>query len=270
MMSSLSLTDRQKRELEFYEEYSELTSQGIEVCFDPISGAETRPWNSYWRVIHLVQENFVSESQRLLDFGCGKGGASITYAKIGYEVFGFDLSPNNISIAERLSEKYGVSDRTHFTVSIAEKLDYPDEHFDMIVGTDILHHVDISQSLAECFRVLKPGGLAVFHEPVRVPVFDTLRETRFGRWLVPKEASLDRHLTHDERKLGREDFKLIKKFDGHFSTEYFLLTSRLDRFIRNPNNKKPSLLEKTDRSLFKLLPFVRKFGGIRVLILKKQ
>ena len=202
MMSSLSLTERQRRELEFYEEYSELTGQ-IEVCFDPIAGTETRPWNSYWRVIEIVRENFISESQRLLDFGCGKGGSSVTFAKIGYEVFGFDLAPNNISIAERLAQKYGVSDRIHLSVGVAEKLNYPAEHFDMIVGTDILHHVDISQSLAECSRVLKKGGLAVFHEPVRVPLFDRLRETRLGRWLVPKEASLDRHLTHDERKLAR-------------------------------------------------------------------
>lgn len=268
MMTSLSLTERQKRELDFYEEYSELTGQ-IEVCFDPISGTETRPWNSYWRVIEIVRQNFNSESQRLLDFGCGKGGSSITYAKIGYEVFGFDLSPNNISIAGHLAQKYGVSDRTHFSVSVAEKLDYPSEYFDMIVGTDILHHVDISNSLAECSRVLKKGGLAVFHEPVRAPLFDRLRETRLGRWLVPKEASLDRHITHDERKLTPDDLEIIRKVDPHFSAEYFLLFSRLDRFIRRPSNKKPSFLEKTDSRLFKSLPFLKKFGGISVLVLRK-
>ena len=98
MMSSLSLTERQRRELEFYEEYSELTGQ-IEVCFDPIAGTETRPWNSYWRVIEIVRQNFISESQRLLDFGCGKGGSSVTFAKIGYEVFGFvsfAIDPNKV------------------------------------------------------------------------------------------------------------------------------------------------------------------------------
>jgi 2-polyprenyl-3-methyl-5-hydroxy-6-metoxy-1,4-benzoquinol methylase len=268
MMRSISLTERQKRELEFYEEYSELTGT-MEVCFDPISGTETRPWNSYWRVIEIVRQHFTSDSQRLLDFGCGKGGSSITYAKIGYEVFGFDLSPNNISIAERLARKYDLADRTHFSVSVAEKLNYPAEYFDVIVGTDILHHVDINQSLAECSRVLKKGGLAVFHEPVRSPLFDRLRETKFGRWLVPKEASLDRHITHDERKLTSDDLDIIKRFDHNFSAERFLLFSRLDRFIRKLDNKKPSFLEKTDSRLFKVLPFLKKFGGISVLVLRK-
>src|SRR5205814_8679982 len=106
-----------------------------------------------------------------------------------------------------------MAERTHFSISVAEKLDYPADYFDMVVGTDILHHVDISQAVAECSRVLKKGGLAIFHEPVRAPVFDVLRETRFGRWLVPKEVSLERHLTHDERKLSPDDLKTIRSLD---------------------------------------------------------
>jgi hypothetical protein len=37
-----------------------------------------------------------------------------------------------------------------------------------------------------------------------------LRETRFGRWLVPKEVSLENQVTEDERKLTADDLKLIK------------------------------------------------------------
>jgi ubiquinone/menaquinone biosynthesis C-methylase UbiE len=267
-MTSAPLTDRQKRELEFYEEFSRRNGSP-EVCFDPILGKETRPWNSYWRTIEVVQQNFRSEGQRLLDFGCGIGEYSLTFAKIGYEVFGFDLSPNNISIAKGLAQKYGLEEKTHFSVSTAERLDYPDEFFDVVTGIDVLHHVDISQALAECSRVLKKGGLAVFHEPLRVPVFDRLRETRFGRWLVPREASLDRHLTHDERKLTPDDLETIRRFGSDFSAERFLLFSRLDRFIRNPDSKEPSLLEKVDSRLFRLLPFTKTFGGIIVLALRK-
>lgn len=265
----MTLTQRQRRELEFYEEFSELNAP-MEVRFDPILGQETRPWNSYWRVIEIVKQNFVSADQRLLDFGCGKGEYSILFSKVGYQVSGFDLSPNNISIAKRLAAQYDLTAKTHFSVGVAEKLDYPAEHFDIIFGIDILHHVDISQALAECSRVLKSGGLAIFHEPVRVPVFDTLRETKLGRWLVPKEASLDRHVTEDERKLGADDLRIIRSVDPSFSMERFLLFSRLDRFIRNPANKGPSLLEKIDAKLFKFLPFIKGFGGVMIIVLKKK
>ena len=268
-MTHLLLTERQRNELEFYEEFS-TCNQPSEVCFDSISGKETRPWNSYWHAIAIVKQNFRSRGQTLLDFGCGRGESSIIFSRIGYEVFGFDLSPNNILTAKRLAQKYQMTERTHFSVGVAERLDYADRYFDVVVGFDILHHVNISEALTECSRVLKVGGFAIFHEPIRVPVLDTLRETRLGRWLVPREASLDRQVTKDERKLTASDFEIIRRFDPELSAERFLLLSRLDRFIRNPSSKKPSFLEKMDSKLFRLLPFLGTYGGVIVLLLKNN
>lgn len=264
-----TLTQRQIRELEFYEEFSERNGSA-EVCFDSISGQESRPWNSYWRVAEIARLNFKRKDQKLLDFGCGTGESSVVFSRIGYEVFGFDLSPNNILIAARLAQKYGVTERTHFSVSVAEQLDYPSGSFDLVIGTDILHHVDIRRALAETFRVLKKGGLAIFHEPIRAPVFDRLRETAFGKWLIPRKASLDHHITEDERKLASDDLEIIKTFDSGFSMQRFLLFSRLDRFIRSPGSKTASMLEKLDFQLFRLLPFLKNYGGIAVIVLRKH
>ena len=183
-------------------------------------------------------------------------------------MFGFDISPNNIAIAERLSEKYGMSDRTHFKVGVAEKLDYASDFFDAVVGTDILHHVEISQAMSECSRVLKKGGLAVFHEPIRVPVFDALRETRFGNWLVPKKVSIERHITQDERKLTVDDLEMIRKIGGNCTTDRFLLLSRLDRFIKRAKGN-PPFFETVDLKLLTRLPFLKSFGGVVVIVLRK-
>jgi SAM-dependent methyltransferase len=256
------------RELEFYQEFSERFASA-EVCFDAILGKETRPWNSYWHLTDIAKQQFRWEGQRLLDFGCGNGESSVLFSRIGYEVFGFDLSPNNISIAKRLARKYEMTGKTHFSVSAAEKLDYPTGYFDLVVGTDILHHVDIGRALEESLRVLKKGGLAVFHEPIRAPLFDRLRETAFGEWLISRKASLDHHITEDERKLADSDLQIIKSFDPGFSVQRFMLLSRLDRFIRNHNSKTPSFLEKVDFQLFKLFPFLRNYGGIAVIVLRK-
>jgi ubiquinone/menaquinone biosynthesis C-methylase UbiE len=263
-----TLTQRQIRELEFYEEFSE-RNESIEVCFDSILGKETRPWNSYWRIADIAKQHLSGEGQKLLDFGCGKGESSVIFSRIGYDVFGFDLSPNNIAIARRLADQHGITEKTHFSVSAAEKLDYPSEYFDLVAGTDILHHVDIGRALEESLRVLKKGGLAIFHEPIRVPAFDTLRETALGRWLIPSTASLDHHITEDEKKLTGSDLQIIKTFDAGFSMQRFLLLARLDRFLRDPNSKKASFLEKVDFQLFKLLPFLKNFGGIAVIVLRK-
>jgi ubiquinone/menaquinone biosynthesis C-methylase UbiE len=262
-----ALSERQTRELEFYEEFSKLNDPSG-VSFDWISGQETKPWNSYRRLIDIVKQHFSSSDQKLLDFGCGKGEFSVVLSKIGYEVFGFDISPNNIAIAKRLAGKYEMAERTHFQVGVAEKLDYPADYFDVVIGTDILHHVEISQALSECSRVLKKGGIAIFHEPVRVPVFDTLRETRFGKWLVPKEVSLEHHVTQDERKLSADDLKLIRSSGLNCSVQQFLFLSRLERFIRILGA--PSFLEKLDYHLFKAVPLVRRFGGLVLIVLGKE
>ena len=262
-----AMTDRQKREREFYEEYARRNTP-TEVNFESIEGNERRPFNSYWRFVEIVQENFKSKEQRLLDFGCGTGFYSILFAKIGYQVFGFDIAPGNIAIANSLAEKYGLQDKTNFSVSIAETLDYADEYFDVVTGINILHHVDIKKSLPECLRVLKPGGIAMFHEPVRAPIFDIVRETKFGTWLVPKKASFERHITEDERKLNSNDLKLLKSFGSECSFERFLLFSRLDRFISGAR-KGASFLEQVDYRLFRWIPFTRSFGGECLIKLTK-
>lgn len=262
-----AMTDRQKREREFYEEYARRNTP-TKINFESIEGNEKRPFNSYWRFIEIVQANFKSKEQRLLDFGCGTGFYSILFAKIGYQVFGFDITPGNIAIAKSLAEKYGVEENTNFSVSIAETVDYPNEYFDVVAGINILHHVDIKKSLTECMRVLKQGGIAMFHEPVRAPVFDTVRETKFGTWLVPKKASFERHITEDERKLNSQDLKLLRSFGSECTFERFLLLSRLDRFIRGVKPG-PSFLEQVDFRLFRWIPFIRSFGGECLIILKK-
>lgn len=264
-MTEMALTGRQYREQQFYEEYSRRT-EPIEISFDPILGKERRPWNPYWFVCELVTRNFTSDRQKLLDFGCGPGIYSLLFAQVGYQVFGFDICPNNISVANRLARKYALQEKTHFTVGVAEEQGYPSDHFDMIVGIDILHHVTIPEAIRECLRVLKPGGLAIFKEPIAVPVFDRLRESRFGRWLVPKTASFERHITEDERKLVDGDLKTIRELCSDLSARRFRLFSRLDRFVRIQG---PSALEMADERILSVCPFLSRFGGEIVLTLRK-
>jgi ubiquinone/menaquinone biosynthesis C-methylase UbiE len=268
-MNDDALTERQKREREYYEEYARRAAPA-EVCYDPVAGRERRPWNSYWFVIEQAKHYFKAPGQRLLDFGCGAGEFSFLYANIGYEVFAFDISPQNIAIARGRAAKDDPAGRTHFSVGLAERLDYEAESFDVIVGVDILHHVEIGRAIAECARVLKKGGVAIFHEPVRVPVFDRLRETNIGLRLSPKSVSYDRHITQDERKLTPADLETICRLAPEPLMRRFLLTSRLGSLIGVSDASRVINLEKADYYLLKLLPWLRRFGGRAVLTLRKE
>lgn len=262
------LTERQRREREFYSEYSQ-KHQDEDVVFDPVKGHEKRPWNSYWRFYQVVQEAFRSPSQRLLDFGCGLGNSSMIYAHIGYQVSGFDVCEENVIQCRRKAEKYGFSERTDFSVGTAEDLTYADESFDVVAGIDILHHVEVEPALLGARRVLKSGGIAVFREFLVVPVFDAVRNSRFGTWLVPNEASIDDHRTEDEEKLSPREMEIVKSVFPDHELIRFNLFARFRRFMPNRNPGRPSKIEKLDQSVFSALPFMRSFGGDAVMILRK-
>src|SRR5262245_23180103 len=99
---SSTLTARQTREREYFDEWIR-RQQVNEVKFESVEGKETRPWNPYWYLAQVIKGLYVSPSQRLLDFGCGYGYYSLMFGKIGYEVFGFDVSANNIAAAKNLA-----------------------------------------------------------------------------------------------------------------------------------------------------------------------
>jgi len=265
------LTDRQKREKEYYETFVNQTNVE-DISFDPIEGKEQRPWNSYWYVYELAKKYFNKERNKMLEFGCGCGVASVRFAKIGFDVTGFDVSEQSLDIANKLVKKYGFEKQIDLSFQVAEKLTYPSDYFDIVIGFDILHHVDIEKGILECNRILKRGGIAIFREPVEVPVLESIRNTKLIKFLVPNKKSftLDRHITQDERKLNREDIRTLRNTFNEMFEERFTLLSRLDLFLRKFYVNKSSPLERFDHFIFKIIPYTKRLGGDAVFILKKS
>jgi 2-polyprenyl-3-methyl-5-hydroxy-6-metoxy-1,4-benzoquinol methylase len=267
-MDSIALTVRQQAEREFYQEHARLHAPEA-LAFDPVLGREFRPWNPYWFVYQLAMHDYQAGARRVLDFGCGKGDVGIRLARLGYDVAGFDISPNNIEVARRLASRYGFAERTAFSVQTAEQLDYADDSFDLVVGMDILHHVEIPAAMRQVRRVLKPGGAAIFREHIEVPALERLRHTWLGRRLVPPGESLDRNITRYERKLNRADLKCIRDIFPDTRVHRFTLLARLSVLLRDPRTAWPTRLEKLDAALFRWCPPLRCLGATGVLVLRK-
>jgi len=264
------LTERQKRESEYYNIYTnKLDVENVD--FDPVDGIQKRPWNSYWYVYDLVRMYYNKDKNKLLDFGCGWGETSVRFAKIGYEVYGFDISEGNLKVAKKLTRKYGFQNQVEFSLQIAENLNYPSGYFDIIVGFDILHHVNIKSAILECKRILKDGGVAIFREPVEVPIIDYIRNTKIIKYIIPNEKNFNvsEHITQDERKLNKEDSEIIKNVFPDIKEEKFCFLSRFDRYFRK-YYRRSSPLEIIDRKIFNIFPFFRKYGGDTVFILNKK
>lgn len=259
---------RQKREQAFYDEFVQRHVGWV--SFKSITSQKRWPWNPYWAIHDWTAAWLQRPDMRLLDFGCGPGECSLRFARQGYLVDGFDVSRGNITTARKLAAKYGLTERTRFSVQAAEHLAFPDEAFDVVAGVDILHHVNVDTAIRECLRVLKPGGHGIFLEPVEVPLFDRLRRSRLVTTFFPMTPSFDRHVTEDERKLSSGDLATIRGLAGAIDMDRYLLFARLDRFHPLGKWTHWSLLERLDQFVFGVLPPMKMFGGKVLLRFQKR
>lgn len=98
----------------------------------------------------------LESSHTILDIGCGPGAAVRAAAGSVARAVGVDRSESMIAIADRRSEGFS---NVQFTASGAEDLPFPDGTFDRVWTIHAFHHwEDKGQGIAECLRVLKPGG----------------------------------------------------------------------------------------------------------------
>lgn len=95
---------------------------------------------------------------KILDVGCGTGFFTILLAKEGHEVIGVDLTPEMIEQSIKLAKEEQAN--CHFRVMDAEKLEFEDEAFDLVITRNLTWTLpDVEQAYGEWKRVLKKGGI---------------------------------------------------------------------------------------------------------------
>ncbi len=105
--------------------------------------------------------------EQVLEIGFGTGHCLMALAKAvgpSGKVFGIDISDEMLAIARALLEKESLMDRVDLACGDAEQMPYADQSLDVIFTSFTLELFDtpeIPKVLAECKRVLKPGGRLV-------------------------------------------------------------------------------------------------------------
>ena len=133
-----------------------------------------------------------------------------------------------INISQReLDKSIDLSSTTNikpeFRLMDAHHLDFDDESCDFVFGAAILHHLDYTQALNEIRRVLKPGGIMVFMEPLDINPIG-----KMVRLLTPKSRTVDeKPLGLKEIRALRERFNCQFYFDEFFSVPFGVLSKIL-------------------------------------------
>jgi SAM-dependent methyltransferase len=117
------------------------------------------------------------DPKAVLDMGCGTGEQTLGYKREfpGAAVTGIDCARPFVRFAHGLAESEDLA--LDFAEMDAGNTDFPDQSFDLIVSIIMFHETTKAQVrdiMAECWRLVRPGGLVLHldvpYQPGRMPL----------------------------------------------------------------------------------------------------
>jgi 2-polyprenyl-3-methyl-5-hydroxy-6-metoxy-1,4-benzoquinol methylase len=201
----------------------------------------------------------------LLDMACGMGEESVYFAKLGARVTGIDISEVGVASLKQRAAHHRL-DITALEMRV-DPTAFPDDSFDRVHGLGILHHVGIEAGLREVDRLLRPGGLGVFLEPV-----GNSRTVEAVKTFLMKNArflgEFD-HVTDHEHNLTWAEIEGATRRFADVRIFPFHLLYRLKRFL--PQSRASlDAVRRIDSGLLALMPRLRHFAGGVVIAVRSR
>ncbi len=136
----------------------------------------------------------------VLEIGCGTGFFTEIFAQAGARIIAVDISGDLLALAKMKKIDSRQVQFLEMKFENCRKIG----PFDAIIGSSILHHLDIKPALKTIFDLLKPGGMMSFAEPnmlnpqiavqknipwLKRKMGESPDETAFFRWQIKKLLS---------------------------------------------------------------------------------
>jgi SAM-dependent methyltransferase len=210
----------------------------------------TADWVTKERAAEGIFSDFTKRAgdprgKKVLDIGFGNGAILAQFAKRGSNAYGIETDESLLIIARENLSKYRIS--AEVILYDGKIFPFEDNFFDYIYATSVLEHVDNpAATLAEAYRVLKPGGRFYVSFPNRL----WPRETHTGVWF----------LNYIPIRTARILFKLIKKTSIEDLNLHFLSYWSLTRAIYKSGARFHIIFETENPSPFKRI--LKKFLAV--------
>jgi 27-O-demethylrifamycin SV methyltransferase len=123
-------------------------------------GDEDLPTATGALTARMAEASQLAPGLEVLDVGCGTGGPAVLLARDhGVHVTGITTSEVGVAAAQERAASEGLADRTRFERRDGMDNGFPDRSFDRAWVLESSHLMrDRDRLIAECARVLRPGG----------------------------------------------------------------------------------------------------------------
>jgi 2-polyprenyl-3-methyl-5-hydroxy-6-metoxy-1,4-benzoquinol methylase len=161
------------------------------------------------RAALILEGAHVGPGCNVLEIGCGFGYLTETFAKSGADITAVDLSPELLAIARGRG-----LERVRFLEKNFEDCEV-DGPFDAVIGSSVLHHLELERTWKKIFSLLKPGGRMSFAEPnmLNPQIFCERHFRRFFPEVSPDETAFVRFQLRGELERNGFTSVEIKPFD---------------------------------------------------------
>lgn len=140
--------------------YETLGERWYDAYDDPVALLRAEGRVKHKWILEKIRENFSTTDVTVLDVGCGAGFLANDLAENGLRVTGLDSSGESLRVARNHDRTRSVD----YVEGDALHLPFPDASFDVVTCMDFLEHVvSPARYIEEMGRVLRPGGIFVFH-----------------------------------------------------------------------------------------------------------
>ena len=171
--------------------------------------------------IAFAEQFGAQAGMRLLDIGCGLGGAARYFAhEHGCRVTGIDLSPEYVNVTNALAQRVGLDERVTCELASALALPFAPESFDGAYMFHVGMNIENKAKLfAEVRRVLAPAGLFGIYDVMRLADGDLSFPVP---WASGPETSFVADAATYRRLLEAQGFEVLKERNRRdFALEIF-------------------------------------------------